>query len=260
MNNEKVKVLGRKFRRRSDIAKAETISLSGEAELRVAIEAAGLGIFDYYPLTGDLHWTHKVKEHFGLSPDAHINYNVFLVGLHADDRARVDGLVRAALQRGSEGRFAAEYRTVGIEDRSERWIEAHGQAFFNDHAEAVRFIGTTLDVTARKQAEQASRESEERYRMLFDKSPFPKLLIDLETFRFLEVNEAATAYYGYSRDEFLHLTLADIRDGEELERRTAIEGRTRHRKKNNEIIDVVVQEAELICGGKKALLSVVVPV
>lgn len=142
------------FRRRTDIEKAELAAPHGEAELRIAIETTGLGIFDYYPLTGDLHWTHKAKEHFGLSPDAHVNYNVFLVGLHTDDRDRVDHLVHRALQHDNEGRYRTEYRTVGIEDGVERWIAASGQAFFNGRGEAVRFIGTTLDITEHKRADE----------------------------------------------------------------------------------------------------------
>jgi PAS domain S-box-containing protein len=145
---------GPQFRRRSDIDRAAVAERPGEAELRIAIEATGLGIFDYYPLTGDLHWSHKAKEHFGLSPDAHVNYNVFLVGLHPEDRERVDRLVHSVLQKETEGRYATEYRTVGIEDGKDRWISASGQAFFNGRGEAVRFIGTTLDVTEHKRADE----------------------------------------------------------------------------------------------------------
>lgn len=153
MKQKEQGAISRYFRRRTDIAKTEVLPHAAEAELRIAIETAGLGIFDYYPLTGELHWTHTAKEHFGLSPDAHVNYNVFLVALHPEDRERVDKLVQAALRRENDGRYGAEYRTIGIEDGKERWIEAHGQAFFNGRGEAVRFIGTTLDITGRRLSE-----------------------------------------------------------------------------------------------------------
>ncbi len=263
-------VSNRNFRRRTDTGRTEAV-LSGEAELRMAVEATGLGIFDYYPLSGELHWTHTAKEHFGLGPDAHINYNVFLVGLCSEDRARVDRLIHQALQGEQAGRFATEYRTIGIEDGRERWISASGQAFFNDRGEAVRFIGTTLDISGRKQREEALLENEQRYRLLFDKSPLPKFAIDLETFRFLEVNDAALSFYGYTREEFRDLTLAEIRTGPEFERfrhrlsetRSAggkIEGRdrTQHRKKNGEVVDVLVQNAEILFKGRPAMLAVVV--
>jgi PAS domain S-box-containing protein len=153
------KIDRREFRRRSDIEKITADAASKETELRIAVEATGLGIFDYYPLTGELHWSHTVKNHFGLSPDAHVNYNVFLVGLHPEDRDRVERSLRDALQRHNGGRFDAEYRTVGIEDGKERWIAARGQAFFNDRGEAVRLIGTTLDVTEHKRADEELKQA-----------------------------------------------------------------------------------------------------
>lgn len=258
------------FRRRTDIERTNLDVMAGEAELRIAIEATGLGIIDYYPLSGELYWSHTAKEHFGLSPDAHVNYNVFLVGLHPEDRERVDRLMHGALQRENDGKYSTEYRTIGIEDGKERRIAARGRAFFNQRGEAVRFIGTTLDISDQKRAEEALRESREHYRLLFDKSPLPKWVIDLETFVFLEVNEAAVEHYGYSREEFAKLTLADVRTSAEFEKfeqwvkepRPAGEKfeaflRTRHRKKNNEIIDVEIQYTEIAYNGRKAMLVVI---
>ncbi len=158
-SNVPMKERPREFRRRSDIERTSALDYSGETELRMAIEATGLGIFDYYPLSEELYWSHITKQHFGLSADAHVNYNVFLVGLHPEDRGRVDGLVRRALRREDSGRFSTEYRTIGIEDGRERWIQARGQAFFNDKGEAVRLIGTTLDITEHRLADEKLKQA-----------------------------------------------------------------------------------------------------
>ena len=72
------------------------------------------------------------------------------------------------------------------------------------------------DITQRKQTEAELRESEQRYRLIFDGNPTPMLVFDHETLAFLEVNEAAVQHYGYSREEFLGMTLADIRPPEEV--------------------------------------------
>ena len=72
-------------------------------------------------------------------------------------------------------------------------------------------ISYITDISARKHDEQTLRTSEAQYRALFDHSPFPKLLFDNETLCFLAVNDAAVAHYGYSRDEFLQMTIADVR-------------------------------------------------
>ena len=135
------------FRRRSDIDKNNAMTLTGDDEFRTAIEATGLGIMDYYPLTGELYWNGSAKEHFGLSPDAQVNFNVFLVGMHPEDRERIELLFQNALEPITEGNFSAEFRTIGIEDGKERRIAMRGKAFFNRHGEAVRFIGTTQDLT-----------------------------------------------------------------------------------------------------------------
>jgi len=66
-------------------------------------------------------------------------------------------------------------------------------------------------VQALSEKEQSLRQSEERYRFLFEKNPHPMWIYDLETLRFLAVNDAAVEHYGYSRAEFLTLTIKDIR-------------------------------------------------
>jgi PAS domain S-box-containing protein len=92
-------------------------------------------------------------------------------------------------------------------------------------------------------------QSEKKYRTLFSKSPLPKWIYDFETLRFLEVNEAAIRHYGYTSEEFLSMTIKDIRPVEDQEHLTddlnKVEndpdirtGNWRHRKKNGELIIV----------------------
>lgn len=75
--------------------------------------------------------------------------------------------------------------------------------------------GYLLDITARKTAEDNLKKSEEQYRLLFYGNPQPMWLFDFDTLKFINVNEAATKHYGYSREEFLEMTLLDIRPKEE---------------------------------------------
>lgn len=124
-----------------------------EDRLRLAVEATGLGTWDFYPQTGELRWDERCKAMFGLSPGAGVSYETFLAGLHPEDRERADRVVRRALDAASGGGYDVEYRTVGIEDGVERWLAARGRALFDERGRAERFVGTVLDITARKRAE-----------------------------------------------------------------------------------------------------------
>jgi len=124
----------------------------------------------------------------------------------------------------------------------------------------------TQEIEERKRAEQALRDSEASFRLLFANNPNPMWVYDLDTLAFLEVNEAAISYYGYSRAEFLQMRIADIRPAEDIplllkniERiRTELQisGEWRHQLKNGDIIDVAVVSHTLEFARRKAALVV----
>lgn len=145
------------FRDISDRKQVEAALHEGANRLQLALASAKLGTWDFNPTTGILQWDDQCKAMFGLLPAAAVNYDVFLAGLHPDDREQTDQVVQFALNPESGGEYDIEYRTIGIEDGIERWVAAKGKAFFNSAGIAVRFIGTVLDMTEQKQVE-AQRE------------------------------------------------------------------------------------------------------
>ncbi len=124
--------------------------------------------------------------------------------------------------------------------------------------------GLRAEVLERSRAQEALGISEELYRMLFDANPQPAWVYDLETLSFLLVNDAALARYGYSRDEFLRMTIAEIRPEEELPAlhenlSSAHEvlqwsGPWKHRKKDGMVISVEVLSHALLFNGRPARL------
>ncbi|MBU3077397.1 response regulator [Sphingomonas sp. XMGL2] len=141
---------------------AEARLAASEDRLRLANEAADIGTWDYDPLSGALRWDTKCKALFGLPAEAEVSYEgSFLAGLHPDDRERADAAVRAALEPGGPGSYDIEYRTIGLEDGIERWLAATGRPMF-EGGRAVRFIGTVIDFTVRKQTEDRLRQLNER--------------------------------------------------------------------------------------------------
>jgi len=118
------------------------------------------------------------------------------------------------------------------------------------------------DITHAWRAEQSLKDSEQRYRSLFESNPHPMWVYDVETLRFLNVNDAAVAHYGYSRGEFLAMTIADIRPQQEVPAlMRAVQtmqqpiGKAtvwRHRLKDGRLIDVEVTSHSLQYEGRPA--------
>ncbi len=123
-----------------------------------------------------------------------------------------------------------------------------------------------LEIVERRRAAGALRESEERYGLMFQWNPLPMWVADMKTLAIIAVNETAVTAYGYSRDEFLRMTLKDLQPRDqvaELSRRLAeIESlpghvfRTRHRKQDARLIDVEIVTRTINFSGREARLTV----
>jgi PAS domain S-box-containing protein len=131
-------------------------------------------------------------------------------------------------------------------------MEIKGQPILNERGMVEQFFAIQTDITAKKEAETAIRLSEEKYKLLFHKSVRPMWIFDAHTFRVVDVNEAALKQYGYSRAEFLQLTVPQLRAKEDQQEfydamRSRIKEKeatyhkvVRHVKKNGEILFVEV--------------------
>jgi len=129
-----------------------------------------------------------------------------------------------------------------------------------------RAVVMHIDVTLERRAEAHARREEQYFRKLFDHSPMPMWVFDRETLRFLEVNRAAVAHYGYSRERFLEMTIRDIRpaeDGQRLDQYLAEAdapeqrvGTWRHLRADGSVIDVEVVSDEMEVDGRRARLVV----
>src|SRR5918997_4183310 len=237
-----------------------------EDRLSLAVESTGFGTWDFDPLTGVLRWDDRCKIMFGLPPEAEVDYETFLEGLHPEDRQRTDRVVQRSLDPASGGGYDIEYRTVGIEDGVERWVSARGQAYFDEAGRAVRFTGTVLDITERKRAEEALRQSELLYRTVMKQATENIFLVEVETGGIVESNPVFREALGYSEEELRRMTLYDIVAADRnsvdanirrtLEHSNTFVGERKYRGKDGSLIDVEVSASTILRDDRETLCIV----
>jgi len=157
---------------------------------------------------------------------------------------------------------AAETKPYGylLKPFSERELHAMIQMAMQRHATELALYNSEAEL----------RRSREDFRFLFRDSPLPMWVYDLETTRFIDVNDAAVESYGYARDEFLSLSVFDIRPDEDAPKVSALLGRDapryleasglRHRRKNGDIIQVDVFSHALEFERRPARVAVAIDV
>ncbi|HEX8480864.1 MAG TPA: PAS domain S-box protein [Allosphingosinicella sp.] len=145
-----------------DRREAEARLALSEEQLRLATEAAEIGLWDVDVLTDTLFWPPRVKAMFGISPDVPVSMADFFAGLHPDDRAHTAEAFEAARDPERRAVYDVEYRTVGKEDGIVRWVAAKGRGLFTPEGVCTRVIGTAIDITGRKGDEVRLRHLNEQ--------------------------------------------------------------------------------------------------
>ena len=186
---------------------------------QIALEEAGLlwqfasegsnqGLFDWNIQTGYTYYSKSYKRLYGFDDDEIENYiDEWSSRVHPDDR-KITSVALESHFTHSEPTYDSSYR---IKDKSGnyRWILSRGVIVSRDeNGRPLRMIGTHTDITRYK-------ITEANYKLLFYSNPLPMWTLDPDTLCFLEVNDRAVEHYGYSREEFLKMTVKDIHPPEE---------------------------------------------
>jgi PAS domain S-box-containing protein len=137
---------------------AEARLRESEERLRLAVENAEVGFWDVDVINDRLIWPPRTKAMFGISADTQVTMDDFYDGLHPDDRDKTTAAYLAAADPNLRALYDVDYRTIGKADGVERWVAAKGRGVFDASGRCLRVAGTALEITARKQAEEALRD------------------------------------------------------------------------------------------------------
>jgi PAS domain S-box-containing protein len=240
------------------IAQAESEQIQEKARYRAVVEQATDCIFLWDPQTkGVLEANTAFINLLGYSPDEISQLTIY--DFVAYSPALIDSNIELLM---TDKQFRIGEVLYRRRDGSCVDVEVSASVISYGGREIICTV--VRDITERKRAETELRASEERYRLLFKNNPHPMWVYDLETLEFIAVNQAAVEHYGYTRDEFLHMTIADIRPPEYipllLENISQVDsgidyaGVWRHQKKNGIIIDVEITSYAMMFDGRNAEL------
>src|ERR1700730_4796333 len=218
----------------------------------------------FYYITTDLQGNYTYVNHYFREKFSHLTPDFIGMSLFSticsDDIERCQQAVNRCLA--EPGRpISVELRKQATQDNYFR-TKWEFSAFHGHEGviSGIQCIG--VDITNKRARQESLEISERKYQYIFEEDPLPSWIYDVETLRFLEVNKAAIEQYGYSREEFLQMTILDIRPEdcradvmEALEKpddlHTLKNRHYRHLKKNGEVIQVDVHSFGFLFGGKK---------
>jgi PAS domain S-box-containing protein len=240
--------------------KMETELRDAELKFRTVAEKSIVGV--YIVQNGKFVFVNpRFAEIFGYQPHEII------------DVLPVDGIIHdsykqvtiEAVRKRMEGQVeSVHYEAMGLKkDGSANWVEFFGSRAIIGGIPTI--IGSMIDITKRKAAEEELRSSEQQYKLLFESNPLPLWMVDKETMRVIAANDAAARLYGYAKDELPNMEVSAFRIAEDRhlqmrewrEELTAVSERNilRHIKKDGTVMFVQVVANDIIFQGRPVRLS-----
>lgn len=201
-----------------DVTDFKEIIKKGDENQTLLLEAqrlAKIGSWNFDFKEDKLTWSDGLYNVFDVDKELFLEtHQSFIDFIIPEDR---DFVVQTSKNTQETGEpFTIVYR-IKTPSGEQRFIEEFGYCEKDATGKITRLFGTAQDVTERKKNELLLQHSNEKYKYLFDNSPMPLFVWDFETLEIIDCNIESLMLYGYSREEFLQLTIKDIRPKEDID-------------------------------------------
>ncbi len=234
-----------------------------EERLKEAQRIARLGYLDWDLKTNALVLSEEALVIYHLDRNQPMHTLEEIVSLvHPEDRARVDQSLAATVA--GISKHDMEHRMV-CSDGEIIMIRATAELLRDADGNAARILGTIFDITEQWQAEQALRESEAKYRLLFDSAGDPIFIHDMAG-RILAANRCGQAQLGYTLEELLSMTVAQLDSPEERQQvpqrieklleKGHLNFETVQQRKDGSLFPIEASVQQIVWEGKPAILSI----
>ncbi|NTU85357.1 MAG: PAS domain S-box protein, partial [Chloroflexales bacterium] len=191
--------------------RAEAALRERESQLRLANEAGDIGTWRHDLATNRIRFDARGRSHYGFECDE-TTLEAVLARIHPDDLGRLQEEIAATISPAGDGAYRTEYRVIHP-DGAIHWLAVQTRVYFAGEGDARRPVlgfGTSQDITARTQASAALRESETRYRAMFEQNAAMQLLLDSRSGAIIDANPAAVRFYGYPRATLLTMEIGAL--------------------------------------------------
>lgn len=239
--------------------------IARESLMKEAERLASFGSWQANYVEQKMTWSDEMYRMLGyetgaISPE----FKNFLARVHPEDEQHVRKINEHALLYQEHLQFECRIITT---DKTLKHIYAEVSIKRNNKNELAKVNGYIRDVTDAVLAKKRLKESEKKNQYLFENSPWASWVIDCETYRFLDVNNFAIQYYGYSFEEFTSMHAKDIRPENEqkkyektissYDKHTAIQSVWKHIKKDGTTVTVEEMNGNILFEGKHAKLVLI---
>jgi PAS domain S-box-containing protein len=254
---EKVKVMNTQLEKLVEERSAEL--REAELKFRTIAEKSMVGVYIVQHNTFT-YVNPRFAHVFGYEPEDLINARDLVIKIF--DESQHD-MIRENVRKRLTGEVESiHYEAMGKKkDGTTNWVEIYGNAVNIGGEPAI--IGSMIDITERKQAEEELKSSELKYKLLFESNPMPLWMIDKDNLKIIAANDVAAKHYGYTKEELIGMNMRVFRQEEEAKRqlegyKQEVDGDMgviKHLKKDGSEIFVQVIAHDIILEGRHVRLS-----